>query len=272
MAWKDIRASWWHFLVAGLLAMSAGFLFYSAAGGYSRCDNTSFQFRFEYGAVSSLYGLAAVATSLALGLSFAQFYGDEVRRGTIRALILYPVDLNDITLAKLIAATFTGSITSMIVLVVSFAPAMALCLWPTGGTLLLFGAALGTTVFILWVGAFLAHVVASVVGRLLLTPSTLAGLFLFLAILLTQTGLSAILFLIIAIAGGISPGTLQAIHDATGTVALVSPHHATATVLAGVLGPSAHFPDVFVVLPVGIAILAYGYFVGRRIPLDVFIK
>jgi len=185
------------------------------------------------------------------------------------------VDFNDITIAKLVSATLVGSATGAIAFLVPMAPLMANCIFPAGGLLLTFLAALGTTLFIVWTGAFLAHVLASVTHRLSLSPSSMVGLLLFMAILLSQQVLNSIglLVLIIGTGGaGITPGTIQGIWDFAGGVAVLSPHHATATVLSGLLGPYGHFPDVFVVLPVGILVLAYGYMVGRRIPLDVFIK
>src|SRR5207244_9718907 len=49
----------------------------------------------------SFYAISAALTSLLLGLTFAHFHHGEVHRGTIRSIILYPVDMNNMTIQKL---------------------------------------------------------------------------------------------------------------------------------------------------------------------------
>ena len=278
IAAKDVRSSWVHFLAAGILAIIAAFSTSSisaSAGSYACYAQSYYPFVWHWSLVGYVYGFAALVTSLGVGLAFARFYGDELRRGTVRALILYPVDFNDITIAKLLSATVVGSATSAIVFLGPMAPFMASCILPGGGAVLIFLAALATTLFIVWTGAFLAHILASLTHRLSLTPSAMVGLLLLLAVLLTQQSLNLFgLFLANLASGGrgVGSATIEGIWNVAGGIAVLSPHHATATVLSGLLGPYGHFPDLYVVLPVGILVLAYGYFVGRRIPLDVFIK
>ena len=214
-------------------------------------------------------------TTIGVGLAFGAFYGDELKRGTVRALILYPVDFNDITIAKLLAATVVGSMTSALAFMIPMAPLMASCLSPGPETVVIFLFALGTTLFIVWTGAFLAHALASFAKRIVFTPSAMAGILLVLAVLLSQQSLNVVgLFFRNITSGGAyaTSAELAGIWNAAGLLAIVSPHHAAATVLYGLFVYGGHFPDVFVVIPVGFLILAYGYLEGRRVPLDVFIK
>jgi hypothetical protein len=274
IAAKDIRSSWVHFLVAGILGLIGGFITSSIAAS-SGLMCYYYRFEWDWSIVAYVYGFAALGTSLSVGLAFAQFYGEELKRGTVRALILYPIDLNDLTIAKLLSATVVGSATGALAFLVPMAPFMAGCILPGGGGLLIFVGALATTLFIVWTGAFLAHVLASLTHRLSLTPSAMAGILLLLAALLSQQSLNLFGILLANITSGgrgVDYATIQGIWSVAGGIAVLSPHHATATVLSSVLSPDLHFPDVFVVLPVGALILAYGYVVGRRIPLDVFIK
>ena len=64
----------------------------------------------------------------------------------------------------------------------------------------------------------------------------------------------------------------QSLWNTAGSISVLSPHHAAATVLTSVLGPDGHFPDIYFALPMGLALMVAGIVLGRKIYLDIFIR
>lgn len=275
---KDLRGSWKTLLIALVIALIIMALVFNSVGRGRYCDPYSpCTFVWYWQAVAYVYAVAALITTLGVGLAFGSFYGGEIKAGTVRALILYPLDLNDLTLAKLLSASVVGSITSMIGFFLPIAPFAAYGYLEAGGVVLIYFAALFTTICILFAGAFLAHILTHFTGRLFLTPSVVAGLMMILAIISTQevvNGIGSVMLVLKSAFGG-APVTYideQNLWNTAGGISVLSPHHATATVLTGILGPNAHFPDIYIVIPLGLALILGGYFLGRKIYLDVFIR
>ena len=275
---KDRGSSWGHFLVAGIIASVAFFIIGATSAGSSNCAfRDIFPFRWDYSTIASIYAVAALSTSLSLGLAFADFHGGELRRGTIRSLILSPLDINDIKIAKLVSASLVGTATSAITFLVPTIPLVASCFLPGADLVAIYLTALGATLLILVTAAFATHLAASLWGRLWPSPSGAVGLLLLLAVLFTQTALNAMGLMILRILEG-STGrpvgfeTFTDLWNIAGGIALVSPHHAFASLLSLPLGGVWHFPDVYFVLPVAAFVIAYGYLAGRSVPLDVFIR
>ena len=276
---KDLQQSWKVLLGVLIVALVAMTIFFIVMGRGSRyCPPySSCAFVWTWGTVSYVYAVAALISTLGVGLAFGSFYGGEIKTGTVRALILYPLDFNDLTLAKLFSASIVGTITSMIGFFLPLAPFAGYGYLDIGGVVLIYLAALFTTVCILFAGAFLAHILTYFTGRLFLTPSVVAGLMLVLAALSTQQVLNGIGIVILALRSAFGGGPImQADFDnlwsTVGGISVVSPHHATATVLTSILGPDSHFPDVYFAIPLGVALVVLGYFLARKIYLDIFIR
>lgn len=278
IASKDLHRSWVHLAVAGFIAGIGTFAMAGVSAGGSQCGFRGFfPSQLHWAQISPVYGIAALATSLGVGLAFADFYGTELRQGTIRALILYPIDMNDLSIAKLLSATVVGTTTSAIAFLIPMAPLVAGCYFPGEGIVAIYLGALAATLLIVYTATFASHIGADLWGRLYPSPHSSVGLLLFLAVLLTQAALNVVgIFFIQLLSApggqGISFETREALWNVAGGIAVLSPHHAVASVLSGVLGPWGHFPDVYVVLPIAAVVIAYGLRVGRRIPLDVFIR
>jgi hypothetical protein len=269
---KDLRHSGNHWIVAGILMGVITFFTAAISVNIRFMCFGGFVFQWWWPTVTSLYAVTALATSLAFGLSFADFYGSELRRGTVRALILYPVDFNDLTIAKLLAATIVGLGTSAMTFLVPMTPLVAACVYPAGGVFAIYLSAVIATLLIMYTAAFGSHILTHYMGRMTPSPSGAVALLLFLAIIFTQSGLMVFGQLFLNLAPG-DPGfedflTMQRI---AGGISVVSPHHAFAAFIAGLIGPNSHFPDFYVVVPVAVIAIAYGFWAGRRIPLDVFI-
>lgn len=270
---KDLRASWTHLVVVVFAAAVVLFFTVAMTSGFNSCFWRWEPFVWNWSSVASMYAVAALVTGACVGLAFADFYGGEIRKGTVRALILYPIDMTDLTVAKLLSATVVGSATSAIGYFVPLAPLAMNCTVEGRGVAVIFFGALAATLFIVWTGAFLSLGIAHATGRLWVTPPTLAGLLLVGAVLTTQHAIDTAGVIFLNVSGrGYDWPTAQAIWNVAGAVSVVSPHHAIATVLSGLLGPFPHFPDVYVAFPLGIAAIAYGVYVGGRIPLDVYIR
>src|SRR5438552_1713620 len=76
------------------------------------------------------YAISAGLTSLILGLTFARVHYGEVHRGTIRSIILYPVDMNDIAIAKLLSTLIVSAALSTILFFGIFGAFFLVGEWP----------------------------------------------------------------------------------------------------------------------------------------------
>ena len=275
IAMKDLEGWWKPVLIAVIVSVIMMILIAATLRPVGPYERSTAVWGWEL--VSAIYAVAAFMLTLAVGLSFGAHYGGEIKSGTIKALILYPVDLNDLTLAKLLSSSIIGSIEGAIMFFMTLAPFFAYGIFSVGGAVLIFLAALFTVICIIFAGAFLAHLLAYLTNRLIFTPSVMAGWMLLLAVLTTQQGFNAIglVLLFFRSSFGGAPITFQdtqSLWATAGGISILSPHHATATVLTGLLGPAGHFPDIYFALPLGIIFVFLGFWLGRRVYLDVFIR
>ena len=274
---KDLRQWWKPIVITLIFAIIFMLITFNITRGVHRTYDSYRTVEWYWSLTALIYGVAALVTTLTVGLTFGAFYGGEIKKGTVRALILYPIDINDLTIAKLLSASIVGSLAGAIGFFLPLAPLVAYDYLTAGGVILCFLAALATTLFIVFSGAFLAHILAFLRGRLFVTPSVMAGIMLTLAALSTQTVLIAIGSLLLYVRGALGGGypgweDYRDLEVTADGISVVSPHHAAATVISGWLGPYNHVPDVYIALPLGIILMVVGFFVARRIYLDVFIR
>src|SRR5881396_3513031 len=105
---KDRRLPLWIWLTTFLIA-TLGFLFFLGPALNSARYYSQFSWRWYDSSLRLYYAISAGLTSLILGLTFARVHYGEVHRGTIRSIILYPVDMNDIAIAKLLSSLIVAA-------------------------------------------------------------------------------------------------------------------------------------------------------------------
>ena len=227
----------------------------------------------------AFYAVSSFLTALTLALTFYSVHSGEVHKGTIRSIILYPVDANDIAIAKL-GSTF---LLSFLVTTILFFGAMSsffvLGVFPFGDFLAVHLVALGEGFVCLATGTFLAQVLAHFTKRMTISPAALASLFLLASILLTELSANAIASRVVDMAarsGGRVPtsGDFEAAAAFARAVSVLSPHHWGARVLSIAFGIFRAGGELPMAIPAAFTVLSVtaGYVWGRKLYLDVFIR
>lgn len=274
---KDLHAArWW--IGSGVIVGVVGLLL-SAPAAYNMSTATYYYiYRFTWydSILRSIYGLSALLTSLALALAFYWAYSGEVHRGTIRSIILYPVDVEDVLLAK-IASTFAIALLTTFPVFLGFTiPFFLYGLYPAADFLLVYFMTLAMGLVALSTGIGLSVVLAHYAGRLVVSPSSLGILFLVFAILLTEQvvyGVGTYLLLLTGVPPGwpIS-GPYLALANFAQAISVLSPQHMGARILGDLFGISSLWPDVHVVVP-GFILVAYAaHTLSKRLYPDFFVR
>src|SRR2546428_11765724 len=110
--------------------------------------------------------------------------------------------MNDVTIAKLASSFVLATGFSTILFLGFTMPFFVYGVWPVGDFLAIHAMALLMAFLALATGVFLAHFVAHVVGRMIVSPSVLGSAFLLSSILLTETAANAIGFQFVAATAG----------------------------------------------------------------------
>jgi ABC-type transport system involved in multi-copper enzyme maturation permease subunit len=272
---KDRRLPVWMWITTFVVAL-LGFFFLLPPALSTRSYVYQYSWRWYDSTLRVYYAISAGLTSLVLGLTFARVHYGEVHRGTIRSVILYPIDMNDITLAKLLSSLIVTAALSTILFFGFFGPFFLVGAWPAGDFLVMHVTALAMSFLALAIGVFLAQALAQVTGRMVVSPTALGAIFLLLSILFTETGLTVIgtqiAYLLRPSPGGLSQPTLEAIAAVARALSVLSPHHMGARIVGIALGITNIWADVHVVLPAATLVFAGGYLLGKKIYLDVFVR
>ena len=272
---KDRRIPAWMWITTFLIALVGFFLLLPPA-----MNSVSYPFRqtwtwYDYN-LRPYYAVSAALTSLLLGLTFAHFHHGEVHRGTIRSIILYPVDMNDITIAKLVSSLIVSAILSTMLFVGVFGGFFLVGAFPFGDFLAIHVTALAMSFLALAVGVFLAQAIAHMAGRMVISPTALGAIFLLLSILMTETGLTflgtEVAFLMRPSGNPLTQATFEAIRNTAQSLSVFSPHHVGARILGVAFGITGMWVDLHVIVPLAVLIFAGGYLFGKKLYLDIFIR
>lgn len=274
---KDLHAArWW--VVAGLGPAATG-LILTAPLALSMA-NASYYYHYQYvwydSSLRSFYGLAALLTSIALGLAFSKVYSGEIHQGTIRSIILYPVGVEDIILAKLGSAFSIALLVSFPIFLGFTIPLFLVNAFPAADFLAIYFMTLLMGFVALATGVLLSLILTHYAGRMIASPSSLGSLFLLLAILLTEQVVTAIGDYFLNLSVGPSyynygAGYL-AVQNFARAISVLSPQHMGARILGDLFGVSALWPDVHVVVPVFILVVVGAHVFSRRLYPDLFVR
>lgn len=209
-----------------------------------------------------LYGFAVIATLLLVPVSFVAAYGHEVKRGTVRTLVCYPMGPIDITMAKLIYAGIIGFIFSFIVFTI---PSTGLDK-PAGEKMLIFFTAFTLTYMTLVIGALSATALARVVGKMWFRPYTLGVMAVWLAFLFTETIMGGVGWFL-GIFSNMDPDFLV---NVFAPLIEISPYHLGGVALSMALGGPGDLNPLVFAVPV-LMLVGFGYLSARLFP-SVFEK
>ena len=275
---KDLRsARWW--AVVGIVPAIVGLVMTAPlAYSMSRFQYTyaGYQFIWYDSSLRSYYGLAALLTSVALGLAFSRVYTGEVHQGTIRSIILYPVGVEDILVAKIVSGFAIAFLVTFPIFLGFTLPFFLYGLFPAGGFLLIYFMSLFMGLVALVTGISVSVMLTHYAGRTIVSPSTMGSLFLLVAVLLTEEVVNVIGDYLLALAYGMggspSPGAYRAVADFARTISVLSPQHMGARILGDLFGVSALWPDVHVVVPVFILAVAGAHILSKSLSPDLFVR
>jgi len=259
------------FLIATL-----GFLFFLGPALNSARYYSQFSWKWYDSSLRLYYAISAGLTSLILGLTFARVHYGEVHRGTIRSIILYPVDMNDIAIAKLLSSLIVAAALSTMLFFGIFGAFFLVGEWPITDFLVIHVTALAMSFLALAVGVFLAQAIAHMAGRMVVSPTALGAISLLLSVLFTETGLTAIgtqvAYLLRPSAGGLTQPAYEAIVAVAKALSVLSPHHVGARIVGIAFGLTNFWADFHVVVPLALLVFAGGYLLGKKLYLDIFIR
>src|SRR5436309_3398495 len=269
------RLPLWMWLATFLVAV-LGFLFFLGPALTSARYYSQFSWRWYDSSLRLYYAISAGLTSLILSLTFARVHYGEVHRGTIRSIILYPVDMNDIAIAKLLSSLIVAAALSTMLFFGIFGAFFLVGEWPIADFLVIHVTALAMSFLALAVGVFLAQAIAHVAGRMVVSPTALGAISLLLSVLFTETGLTAIgtqvAYLLRPSAGGLTQPAYEAIVAVAKALSVLSPHHVGARVVGIAFGLTNFWVDFHVVVPLALLVFAGGYLLGKKLYLDIFIR
>ncbi len=274
---KDLRsARWW--ALAGVVPAIVGLIMTTPAALSLSNSLYYYPYRFFWydSTLRSYYGLAALLTSFALGLAFSRVYTGEVHQGTIRSIILYPVDVEDILLAKITSGFAIAFIVTFPIYLGFTVPFFLTGVFPAGDFLLIYFMSLLMGLVALATGVCLSVIITHLAKQMIVSPSTLGSLFLLLAVLLTEQVVNVIGDYFLSLAG--APNTYPpssaytAVADFARAISVLSPQHMGARILGDLFGVSALWPDVHVVVPVFVLAVLGAHFLSRRLYPDLFVR
>lgn len=272
---KDLRIPVWIWIVTIVVASVGFFMLLPAALSAARFSPSSWTWN-DFN-LRPYYAMSVFLSSLILGLIFASFHGGEIRRGTIRSIILYPVDMNDITIAKLVSSFIITAVLSTAIFLGLFGSFFLVGFFPFADFLAIHATALVMSFVALGVGVFLAQWLAQLAGRMVISPAALGALFLLFAILLTETALTQI-GLQMAYLSAETQGRQLTIEDirriqsTAQAISVLSPVHAGGRMLALAFGVTRLWVDLHVIVPIAALVGVAGYAFGKKLYLDVFIR
>ncbi|TLZ64784.1 MAG: hypothetical protein E6K13_01270 [Methanobacteriota archaeon] len=275
--WKDTVRARTGILATGIAAVAVALLL--TPGALSFAAFTAGRFRWDDLLLRIMYAVSAIITSMTLGSVFYTVHSEEVRKGTIRSIVLYPVDANDIAIAKLGATVVVSLPISSFMFLGILAPFFVLGVWPFVDFLALFLTTFAAGFTSLATGVFFAHAVARYLHRTLLSPTGWGALCLILSTLFTEASLTAIgtQILLLEHRGGVTPASFEefaSLRNIALALSTFSPQHWGAHLLSlgfGVFPAGNEFP---IAIPAAIAFFAVigGYLFGRKLYLDLFFQ
>ena len=209
-----------------------------------------------------VYGFAALTCILLVPVGFAAAYAHEVKKGTVRTLLCYPVGPLDITVAKLLFSFIVGFIFAFI----AFSLPSGRVDKPFGDLMLVFVTAFVLTAVTMVIGALAALAQGRVMGRMWFRPYTLAVGAVVLAFVFTS-GIMGLIGRVLSFVLGMDPDYLV---ETLAPLIAISPYHIGGEALCLALGGPGEFNPLLLAIPV--LLLAGLGWLSMRVYPSVFEK
>jgi hypothetical protein len=221
--------------------------------------------------INNQFGIAIFFTAL-IFVSIAQtLYGSEVKKGTIRSIALYPIDMNGITIAKIISISL---ISGMILFSIFFLPVLPFYFSNTFPNFpgIIFMAYFVSVIFLIVI-AFASHILTYFFKNIKFSLNRLVVIFTIFGIIFTETVLKFIGWIYLStsrLSGSEADNFLESWSETAQSLSVLSPYHGFGRMLSSMYGFNTGGFDFFIIGPIGLLLLVFGFTLGKKIYLDVF--
>lgn len=227
----------------------------------------------ELSDITTIYGVSVFVNMIIVMVVSNALYGKEIKKGTIRLLSLYSIDMNILSISKILSISIISGICLIAIFFIPGLSFMAFGLFPWLPTTT--SIAYFTTVLILIAASFASHIWSYFTKNVVLALNRVTAIFVILSFLLTQNILFLLQVFSIQLKGIYGTEYADAIAEAEETAintSVFSPYHCGGRIANDIIGLNTGSYDLQVVFLIFIALVFFGYTLGKKIYLDVFIK
>jgi hypothetical protein len=228
---------------------------------------------YENEEMTGFYGIFLILIVVILGIVINYNYGWEIRRGTMRMLSLYPIDMNGLTLAKLLSAAVIIGIIQFCLLVLPFITFIRPGVTPY--LLKVHVVAYAMNIFILATAAFGSQIITNFTGKLTFSMNRLAAIMIVIYFFCTETIITFFGVFITELRNIPFDEQSAAIAGFTNlgkSIGQISPYHSGGRILSSSIGFYSGGPDLHFILLIGVLLIFFGYLAGKKIYPDIFIR
>jgi hypothetical protein len=187
------------------------------------------------------------------------------------SIALYPIDMNGITVAKIVSISLTSGLILFSIFLIPILPFYFSNTFPNLPTVIIM--AYFVCVLFLVVTAFASHIPIHLFKNVKFAFNRLIVIFTIISMIFTETALKAIgMFYIITsrLSGAEADIFWEDWTETARGLAVISPYHGWGRVLTSMLGFNTGGFDFFLIGPIAIILLLFGFIMGKKIYLDVF--
>jgi PKD repeat protein len=213
--------------------------------------------------LDALFGFSVIVTMVIIPVAFSTGFRHEMSRGTVRTIVVYPLGVLEVVLAKLLYAAIVGLILSAFIVLL---PSGALGM-PGGQVFSIFFTAYLLTLVTVTIGALAALSVARLRKKMTFRPTSLPFLFVALSFMGTNMILAGIGTFLKVLGTGIDPDSLV---DTFAPLITLSPYHMGGETLYTSLSGTGTAPLWVLIVPTLLIIV--GWIMARGVYPDVFEK
>jgi ABC-type transport system involved in multi-copper enzyme maturation permease subunit len=225
----------------------------------------------ETSSIRLQFGIAIFFTALIFMVVTQTLYGGEVRKGTIRSIALYPIDMNGITIAKIISISIISGVILFVMFFIPILPFYFSNTFPNFPAIIFMTYII--SVILLTFSAFASHIPTYLFKNIKFSLNRLIIIFTIFAIVFTETVLDFIgRFYVITsrMSGTEADKFLEGWSETAQGLAVLSPYHGWGRILTSMFGFNTGGFDFFLIGPLGLLIIVGGFMMGKKIYLDVF--
>ena len=238
-------------------------------GNVTTSDNLTLKageesFDVPFALLDIVYGYCIVLCLILVPTIFATAYNPEMKKGTVRTLVCYPIGVLEINIAKLLYTYIMGFIICGAVFFITTSGLGK----PFGERFLVFLVALTFTWLTVGIGSFISNMMTYVRKKFILRPTAVPWFVVIFSLIFTRM----IFFLIIMLVKSLSGGGFEPdnVIKSVGPLIAISPYHQGGELLSRMLGGGGSVNIFIYLVPIGLVMV--GVMITRRLYPDIYEK